>query len=266
MEIVCTSCSSKLVVPDDRLPKGVPVIMGKCPKCQASIEIRIPQSTPAPEAAAPAGDGASQSAAAPAPEPAPQASAKAPEPKPPAPKEPEPAAPAPQPAPVAQPPDGAEALAGVAAPPAEEDFSETRKLAMACFDQAEQQAQVKAELEGAGYVVHTPAKAEDAVHWLQTNKYEVMVVHEEFGGSPEKNLVLRTVQPMAMLLRRHMCVGLVGKDFKTLNNMTAFTKSVNFVVAERELSKIKAITRQAVADNDQFYRLYREAMRGAGKV
>jgi len=263
MEIVCAACSTKLVVPDERLPKGVPVVTGTCPKCQTSIEIRIPQP---PEAAAPAAEPPAQAPAA-GQSPAGMAAEEhaSPTAQPPA---PEAVAPAAEPAPQAQPldDDAANALVGAAAPPAEEDFSEGRKLAMACFDQADQQAQVKAELEGAGYVVHIPAKAEDAVHWLQRSKYEVLVIHEEFGGSPEKNLVLKTVQPMAMLLRRHMCVGLVGKELKTLNNMTAFAKSVNFVIAERELSKIKAITRQAVADNDQFYRVYREAMRDAGKA
>jgi hypothetical protein len=63
-----------------------------------------------------------------------------------------------------------------------------------------------------------------------------------------------------------MCVGLIGKQFRTLDNMTAFVKSVSFVVAEREIAKIKAITRQAVAENDQFYRVFREALREAGKA
>ena len=89
--------------------------------------------------------------------------------------------------------------------------------------------------------------------------------YEAYGGSAENNLVLQTIQPMAMPLRRHMCVGLVGKSFRTLDNMLAFVKSVSFVVAERELVKIKAITRQAMTANDQFYRVFREALRDAGK-
>jgi len=48
--------------------------------------------------------------------------------------------------------------------------------------------------------------------------------------------------------------------------MLAFLKSVNFVVAERELPKIKGIARQAVTENDQFYRVFRDALRDAGKM
>ncbi len=148
---------------------------------------------------------------------------------------------------------------------AEDDFVEDQKLALICFDQPKIQTGVKTALEGLGYTVHVSAKPEDAIQRLRQNKYEVVLLHEVYGGSVENNLVLQTIQPMAMPLRRHMCVGLVGKSFRTLDNMMAFAKSVSFVVAERELSKIKAITRQATAANDQFYRVFREALRDAGK-
>jgi len=148
----------------------------------------------------------------------------------------------------------------------EDDFVEDQKLALICFDQPKIQTGVKAALEGLGYTVHVPAKAEDAIQRIRQNKYEVVLLHEGYGGSVENNLVLQTIQPMAMPLRRHMCVGLIGKSFRTLDNMMAFAKSVSFVVAERELAKIKAITRQAMSANDQFYRIYREALRDAGKT
>ncbi len=152
------------------------------------------------------------------------------------------------------------------APAAEDDFVEDRKLAMACFDQPVQQNGVKTALEALGYTVHIPSKMEDAVQRIRQNKYEIILMHEEYGGSVEANLLLQTIQPMAMPLRRHMCIGMVGKKFRTFDNMMAFAKSVSFVVADRELNKIKAITRQAVTENDQFYRVFREALRDAGKT
>lgn len=137
---------------------------------------------------------------------------------------------------------------------------------MVCMGQPQQQAGTKTALEELGYTVHTPANPEDAIQRLRKNRYEVVILHEEYGGSAETNLVLQTIQPMVMPLRRHMCVGLVGKEFHTFDNMMAFAKSVNFVIAERELGKIKPIVRQAVTDNDQFYRVFREALRDAGKM
>jgi len=259
MEIVCKSCSAKLNIPDSALPKDVPVVNGKCPKCHQLIEIRIQKpgqaaapaaapatapATPPVDASAPAASAASQQAT---PAPAPES----------VPPEPAPSTPAPMPE------DSAEVP--VAAPP-EEEFSADRRLAMACFNQAEMQSEVKQALESIGYAVHTPARGEDALHWLPRHKYEVLLIHEEFGGGLDKNVLLKAIQPLAMAQRRHICVGLVGKELRTFDNMEAFALSVNFVVSEKELGKIKAITRQAVADNDQFYSVFREALREVGKI
>jgi predicted Zn finger-like uncharacterized protein len=237
MEITCQACSTKLAIPDEKVPQNA-VFKVTCPKCQEKIQV----STKAESAEAPPAEAAPASAA------------------------PPPAPPPPSSEPQSLPESATfeeEDLGTMAT--TEDDFVEDQKLALICFDQPKIQAGVKTALEGLGYTVHIPAKAEDAIQRLRQNKYEVVLLHEAYGGSVENNLVLQTIQPMAMPLRRHMCVGLVGKSFRTLDNMMAFVKSVSFVVAERELAKIKAITRQAVSGNDQFYRVFRESLRDAGK-
>lgn len=234
MDITCNSCSTKLSIPDAKVPKNAKFKV-TCPKCQTKIHV----STKTEDAGSPAG-------------------ASTPSPAPPSPfSEP-------------QPPSDSESttfeeedLGAMAT--TEDDFVEDQKLAIICFDQPQRQAGVKAAIEALGYTVHVPTTPADAIQRIRQNKYEVVLLHEEYGGSAESNLVLQTLQPMAMPLRRHMCVGLVGKAFRTLDNMMAFAKSVSFVVADRELGKIKAITRQAASANDQFYRVFREALRDAGK-
>jgi len=245
MEITCQSCSTKLSIPDEKVPKNA-AFKVTCPKCQEKIHVSTKtDSEAAPSPAAPPAVDES-----PTPPPAHPASPPPPD-EPPAP--PEPAA------------FEDEEDLGVMAT-TEDDFVEDQKLALICFDQPKIQTMVKTSLEGLGYTVHIPAKPEDAIQRIRQNRYEVVLLHEAYGGSVENNLVFQTIQPMAMPLRRHMCVGLVGKSFRTLDNMMAFVKSVGFVVAERELPKIKAITRQAMAANDQFYRVFREALRDAGKA
>ena len=155
---------------------------------------------------------------------------------------------------------------GLASSPAEDEYVEDRKLGLVCIDSAPQRATVKSALDELGYTVHIALTPEDAIQRIRANRYEVLIIHEEYGGSAERNRVLLTVQPMTMPLRRHMCVGLIGREFRTFDNMLAFLKSVNFVVAERELPKIKGIARQAVTENDQFYRVYRDSLRDAGKM
>ena len=227
MDIICQSCSTKLTIPNEKVPKDA-VFKVTCPKCQTKNQVNTK------------GEAGAMLSAGVAPRPGQ--------------KEAEPAS-------------SLEEIPEemIPAPTTEEDFVEDQRLAMICFEQPQILVVVRAALEGLGYTVHVPAKADDAVQRLRQNRYEVLLLHEDYGGSPENNLVLLTIQPMVMTQRRHMCVGLVGKQFRTFDHMLAFAKSVNFVVAERELNKIKAITRQAVAENDQFYRVFREALRDAGQ-
>lgn len=139
------------------------------------------------------------------------------------------------------------------------------RYALVCLTASQQPGPIQAALQELGYTVHVPAKPEEALEQLAQNRYELALIHEAYGGSAEQNQVLKTIQPMAMPLRRHMCIGLIGGQCKTFDNMLAFAKSVNFVVAESDLDKIKTIARRAVTDNDHFYKTFRESLREAGK-
>ncbi len=243
MEIICTSCSTKLAIPDAKVPQNA-VFRVTCPKCQTKIRV----STMTHQARAPVAGGAPTALVITPPAP----------PQPPPPEEPE--------APMEEFDSSDIRDEGLASSPHEDEFVEDRKLALICLDSAPQRATVKTALDGLGYTVHIPLTPEDAIQRIRANRYELVILHEEYGGAAENNRVLLTIQPMTMALRRHMCVGLVGKQFRTVDNMMAFVKSVNFVVAERELPKIKAIARQAVTENDQFFRVFRESLRDAGKM
>lgn len=139
------------------------------------------------------------------------------------------------------------------------------RLALVCLASPEQAGPVHAALQELGYTVHAPAKMEEALDQLEQNRYELALIHEAFGGSPDQNRVLKAIQTMAMPLRRHMCVGLIGAGVKTSDHMMAFAKSVHFVVAEADLGTIKTVARRAVADNDHLYKTLRECLAEVGK-
>lgn len=142
--------------------------------------------------------------------------------------------------------------------------AEDPRFALVCMA-APQQAPIQAALKELGYEVHVPAKPEEALEQLAQNRYELVLIHDTYGGSAEQNQTLKAVQTMAMPLRRHMCVGLIGAQLKTSDHMMAFARSVHFVVAEADLGNIKTIARRAVSDNEHFYKTFRECLREAGK-
>lgn len=230
IQITCTACSARLSIPEEKLPKNLTHFVGKCPKCQQKIEVNLDR---------PAGLSTPTSPAQPVASPA----------------APPPNIPPPAPRPPAEAPV-----------PLDEEFTEGRRLAMACFDDAAAQAAAKTALEELGYMVHAPATASEAVQRLRRSKYEVVLLHDQYGGSADGNPVLKLLQPMPMSSRRTICVGLVSKDLLTMDHMAAFAHSVNFTVAEKELDKIKSIVQHGVLDHDNFYRPFMEALKDAGKA
>ena len=149
---------------------------------------------------------------------------------------------------------------------ASDQMAEPRGLAMVCVDQLHGQMRVKTALAELGYTVHIVNDPKEAIDRLWQQPYALVILHEEYGGAADDNAVLKILQPMPMSIRRFMYVGLIGKQYRTLDQTAAFAKSVNFVVAETELSNLKAIVQEAVADHDRFYRVFREVLREAGKL
>jgi len=143
---------------------------------------------------------------------------------------------------------------------------EIRRLCMVCVDQLHGQMRVKTALAELGYVVHIVNDPKEAIDRLWQGSYGLVILHEEYGGPAEDNSILKNLQPMPMSIRRFMYVGLIGKQYRTLDPIAAFYKSVSFLVAEGELGNLKGIVHEAVSENDRFYRVFRETLRETGKL
>jgi predicted Zn finger-like uncharacterized protein len=146
------------------------------------------------------------------------------------------------------------------------EIADGQRVAMVCVDQLHGQMRVKTALAELGYTVHIVNDAREAIDRVWQRPYSLLILHEEFGGSAEDNSVLKGLQSMPMSIRRFLYVGLIGKQYRTLEPMAAFAKSVNFVLADQELGNLKAIVQEAVSDNDRFFRVFRDSLREAGRL
>jgi CheY-like chemotaxis protein len=146
------------------------------------------------------------------------------------------------------------------------DFVQQQRLALVCEDAHERQAVIKAALEQIGFTMHAAKNAEEAVERMRRDPYELIVVDEQFQGStPLDNPVLTGLRTMAMAARRYMFVALLGREYKTFDNMMAFARSVNVVVNPNDLPHLAAILAKSMNDNNHFYRVFREVLAEAGK-
>ncbi len=147
-----------------------------------------------------------------------------------------------------------------------EGYDVNRKLALACVDQPDRLVAVKAALQELGYALHEGSGPDEAADLMRKNSYEVVVLDEEFkGATPHDHPLLRAIQWMPMTLRRYMFVALLSREGKTFDNIMAFARSVNAIINIGDLPKLKGILEKGLADNDQFYRVFRQVLQEAGK-
>ena len=64
--------------------------------------------------------------------------------------------------------------------------------------------------------------------------------------------------------RRKIFVVLVTDRFRTMDNMIAFNKSVNLVVNLKNIDEIEKVLKRGIADNELFYRTFRESLGKTG--
>ena len=68
-----------------------------------------------------------------------------------------------------------------------------------------------------------------------------------------------------MATRRHIFLAIIGNGFKTLNNMQAFSYSVNLVINEKDVDKLAKILKKAIAEHEMFYKVFKESLQAMGK-
>jgi CheY-like chemotaxis protein len=140
------------------------------------------------------------------------------------------------------------------------------RMALVCVDDPARQSAVASALTEIGYAPEVPSSADNALDRLRKHPYEVVVVDELFeGATPLDNAVLKGLGGMTMAVRRYMFVALLGKSVPTLDNATAFSRSVNAVFSYGDVDQLAPMLQRAIADNDAFYRVFRDVLKAAGK-
>jgi len=69
-----------------------------------------------------------------------------------------------------------------------------------------------------------------------------------------------------MSMRRRMFVAIVGNNFKTMDQMTAFALSANLVINKKDLGRLSMIMQRAISQNERFYKVFMEIYRETGKA
>jgi len=141
------------------------------------------------------------------------------------------------------------------------------KTALLCESDAALQTKIKTGLHNMDYHITAPQLPKDALKQMRFHVFDMVVLNERFGTqNPDMNSVLKYLDRLNMSTRRNIFVTLITDRYRTMDNMSAFNKSVNLIVNLKNIDEIEKILRRGIADHEAFYRVYKHALIKTGRV
>ena len=118
------------------------------------------------------------------------------------------------------------------------------------------------DIRSMGYQITAPKSAKDALKNLRYHVYNLILVNEKFDANNRTdNEVLNYLADLNMSTRRKMFVAMISNEFRTGDTMAALQNSVNFVINIKNIDDVVQIIMSAMTDNEEFFYVFREAMR-----
>ncbi len=155
-----------------------------------------------------------------------------------------------------------------------EDFEDDDELVI--YEEGDQLALVLDEknksiwteaLESRDFKIQYAKSPEHAVHKMKFTHFHFVALNENYGDKGlDNNPVYQTLIELPMVTRRNIFLALLGTNFKTLNNMQAFQKSVNVVINEKDMNKLGDVLKKSISENEIFYKVFKETLHSMGKA
>lgn len=227
MDVVCEQCRSRFKIPDEKIPKGRSFTLS-CPKCKNKITIDTRM------AASPSHREDTRK-----PETGPEKTI-------------------------------IDEVSSGAYDASEKPFDfieEGTETVLLCEPDPAIRAKIRSVFEKMEYNITEPDTARDALKQMRFHVFDVIVLNERFDtGDPDENNVLRYLDRLSMSTRRNIFVALLTDRFRTMDNMTAFNKSVNIVINLENIDETEKILKTGLTDNIAFYKVFKELLVKTGKV
>ncbi|MFC1579958.1 zinc-ribbon domain-containing protein [Thermodesulfobacteriota bacterium] len=239
MEVICQSCSAKLNVPDEKIPKNKSVRVA-CPKCKEKITLD-------PRAGAPREQQGNE----------PQShgetgkyhlqfieSQKGEGDK-----------------------EDGYGYDEYSGDEALDFFEEGAKLALLLMPDEKMGEKAQQAAEKLGYRCIPSTDTRDATGKMRFHHFDLIVVGDGFDGQEvTRSPILNYLNRVSMSVRRRVFLALVSENFKTMDNMMALALSANVVISSKDMDKLVPILKKAIADNEKFYKIFMDTMTELGRA
>ncbi len=144
--------------------------------------------------------------------------------------------------------------------------SQGREQALICMDDSFEKAQLVAAVQGLGFHVETPVSISEAFIKMAYHIYPLVMLDESFDKNRGFKAMSTHMNELDMSLRRRICLVLVSDRLPTGDPMSALHSSVNYIMGSDSMDQPDAILSTALTEHQNFYTVYNESMKAAGKA
>jgi hypothetical protein len=142
-----------------------------------------------------------------------------------------------------------------------EELQEGIKSAMIAFDSEEIQEKLTEKLTSLGYRVTPAINVRDAVKQLKFGRFQLLLIQEDYyGATLSTNQLIRAVNSIELSIRHDMFVAVVGPSFTSLDDLTAFSLSLDTVINTGDIEDIDRILISAMSHTVKFMATYKELL------
>lgn len=227
MDINCDNCESKFRIPDEKIPAGIESI--PCPKCKNRIILSAPQKAGELHLKEEsAGLSRSEDLSF----------------------------------------DEAQVSDSYDASEKPFDFVEEEgKTALVCESDPERKKQIIEALHLMEFNTNEADNSRDVLKKMRYHIYDLIVLNEKFDTpNNELNPIMMAIDRFPISTRRNIFVALISDRFRTLDNMTAFEKSVNIIINTKNMKDFGKILNRGMTDYEYFYRVFKETLKKLGRA
>jgi flagellar motor component MotA len=140
------------------------------------------------------------------------------------------------------------------------------ETAMICEHDPAYRGKISGELKKMGFAVVEPGSSKEALKFMRFHIFDVIFIDENFDVEASGiNNVLKYLEGLSMTTRRQSFLALISSALNTLDNMTAYNKSVNLIINGKEIDEAGQILKRALTEHNAFYHVYKESLRKHGK-
>ena len=137
-----------------------------------------------------------------------------------------------------------------------------RETAMICEQDPVIRDKIIGDVKKMGFETAQPASFREALKFMRFHIFNLIVVDEDFDtGVWETNNVLRYLEGLSMPTRRQSFVVLISASLPTMDSLQAYNRSVNLIINKRDVLGMDQFLRQALAEHEDFYHVYKEIIR-----